>query len=310
MADKIEASVIIATRNRAGALQKTLHSLASQDLRDVEWELFVVDNGSADDTQDVIAAARETLPIVPLIQPVPGKNRALNTALPRVHGHLVIFTDDDVRVSEGWLKEHLAAARRWPSDVVFGGPVKPRFPPGTPAWMSDPGFPFSVMAFARYEPEQPEGPISAPPFGPNLSLRRSVFENHRFNEGVGPDGTQNYKMGSESELLLRLASDGHRFIYVPNASVDHVITQNQTDVAWLVRRASRAGRQAAVIAAEFDGVKIKGVPRYLWRMLATDMLRVAMSVFATAETRCVRRMELSKTWAMVKEIMRRRASTS
>ena len=79
--DKLDLSVLIATRDRSKLLEATLDHLRYQDLLDIRWEVIVVDNGSVDDTPFVLTRAREQLPLVTLHEPRPGKNRALNSAL-------------------------------------------------------------------------------------------------------------------------------------------------------------------------------------------------------------------------------------
>lgn len=56
---------------------------------------MVVDNGSTDATPQVVDAAKAVLPIEPLTEPRPGKNRALNKGLEALEGSLAIITDDD-----------------------------------------------------------------------------------------------------------------------------------------------------------------------------------------------------------------------
>jgi glycosyltransferase involved in cell wall biosynthesis len=132
----LAASVLLATRNRAGLLRATLAHLARQVTDGLRWEVVVVDNGSEDGTAAVLAEARATLPLVVVSEPRAGKNRALNRALPLARGALLVFTDDDVEPEPRWLAEHVGAARRWPSHAVFGGPIAPRMPPTAPPWLA------------------------------------------------------------------------------------------------------------------------------------------------------------------------------
>ena len=75
-----EVSVIIATRDRAGPLARTLSSLSRQEVGRLAWQVLVVDNGSSDSTRDVIDSFKGRLPLIGLNEPTPGKSRALNVA--------------------------------------------------------------------------------------------------------------------------------------------------------------------------------------------------------------------------------------
>ncbi len=242
-----EVSVLIATRDRAASLERTLASLAAADTEGLAWELLVVDNGSGDATPAVLARFAAVLPLVALAEPRAGKNRALNRALETARGRLYVFTDDDVIVSPGWLRALVAAAARWPDAAGFGGPIEPVFPPQTPAWIAAPDFVLASEAFGA-KPKAAEGFSDALPFGANLALRASHFETLRFDEAIGPvAGTASYVQGSEYALLARLRAGGARFVHVPEAAVAHVILPHQIEFAWLLGRAERIGRGSARI---------------------------------------------------------------
>ena len=262
-----DLSVLIATRDRAGSLARTLDSLVVQETLGLDWELLVVDNGSSDETRAVLARFGKTLPLFALAEPRPGKNRALNHALGHARGRLLAFTDDDVIASPRWLDSLVAAAGRWPEAAVFGGPIEPLFPPGTPAWLRDPDFSFASEAFGAKR-KSVEGYTDALPFGANLALRSSVLEVLRFDEEIGPVAGVSYAQGSEYELLTRLRQRGERIVHVPDAQVAHVILPHQVELEWLFGRAERIGRGAA-------RVKRKRVPSTIfgWIPLCLNLWR-------------------------------------
>src|SRR5262249_24185791 len=124
---RMTISVVIATFNRARMLDECLASLAWQAFHDGD-ETIVVDNGSHDDTREVIERHRRSWPgrLITCAEPRPGKSIALGTALAAASGEALAFTDDDVDVGDGWL----AAIRDAMGDGVtalVGGPVAPRW---------------------------------------------------------------------------------------------------------------------------------------------------------------------------------------
>lgn len=299
----LAVSVLIATRNRSSLLEQTIGRLVQQDIPKSEWELIIIDNGSSDATQETLARVRRRLPLVVFREPRPGKNQALNRALPHVRGDLVAFTDDDIIPDPGWLRNLLEAAQRWPDDTIFGGLIEPLFPAGAPSWLQDPGFRYGSMAFAHYAPAPGEGPVDELPFGPNLAIRREVLANDRFSESIGPS-----PMGSESELLMRLRARGHRCIYVPSARVEHEVRMEQTSFSWFYDRAFRFGRTEAQLEPPTIRT-FRGVPLHLFRRTAVVLARRAVNVFGNARVRCELGMDFYRLYGNMHEYRRRETRT-
>ena len=88
-------TTVFATRNRAAALPRVLDAFCGLQSPPGGWKLIIVDNGSTDDTSSVVKGYVGRLPVTLLHCAAPGKNRALNTALPEFAGdirqHVVHF---------------------------------------------------------------------------------------------------------------------------------------------------------------------------------------------------------------------------
>jgi len=75
-----------------------------------------------------------------------------------------------------------------------------------------------------------------------MAVRTSVFsEGHHFDEGIGPDGTVQYGVGSESEFTSCLARAGHLAYFVADARVAHIVRPEQLEEDWMIKRAYRHG---------------------------------------------------------------------
>lgn len=267
----VDISVCLATRNRASLLAQTLRCLAQQELDDTTLEVIVVDNGSSDETATVLAAARPTLPLVCLEEPVAGKNRALNRALDVAQGSLLVFTDDDVIPENHWLLELRRVADRWPNCAIIAGAIVPQFPDVAPQALRT--HRIAGPAYARFQPDAAEGPIDTLPFGPNCAVRSSVMKGCRFAEHMGPRGAD-YPMGSETELLRRLRRLGEKVVYAPRAKVQHIIREDQLSWRWLYGRAFRLGRGDRRLGKHSrSAVRYFGAPRHLWKMAAVAGIR-------------------------------------
>ena len=270
-------TVLLGTRNRGRILRDVLEGFCRLMEPSGGWKVIVVDNGSTDDTPQVLAEFQGRLPLQPLSVPQPGKNKALNAALPLVAGDLVVFTDDDVFPRTDWLIRLREAADTQPEYSIFGGVVISRWQVEPPRWAlwSELGAAYTVSS-----PLAKEGPVapelwSGTIVGANMAIRARIFESGaRFDPAVGPNGGS-YAMGSETEILLRLAWQGHKAYHLQGAVIEHLIRKEQLDQAWVLQRAVRFGRG---LLRQSPDVKLWfGMPRHLFR----DIPKQAVVVAAT-----------------------------
>src|SRR5687767_583200 len=59
----LQCSIVVATKDRSALLQKLLRALERQTVPVASFEVLVVDDGSSDDTPDVLARAAEHGPL-------------------------------------------------------------------------------------------------------------------------------------------------------------------------------------------------------------------------------------------------------
>ncbi len=277
-------TVLMATKNRARILHDVLESYCQLQQPSTGWKIIVVDNGSTDKTAEVISSFADRLPLHGLYEPNLGKNNALNSGLALLEGDLTVLTDDDAFPHTDWLVQLRSAADTQPAYSMFGGAVVPRWEVSPPRWINwvlEPrrteGKFFEFRPGAVYSLTDPllkEGPV-APylVFGPNMAIRTSVFQSGmRFNPFIGPHGSD-YPMGSETELLLRLGSQGQKAWHAQGAVVEHLIRAEQLDRAWILQRAIRFGRGQHRTS---PNPKLwMGIPRHLFRDIPREGLCMA-----------------------------------
>ncbi|MDX2503848.1 MAG: glycosyltransferase family 2 protein [Gammaproteobacteria bacterium] len=239
----MKLSIIFSTFNRNDILTNTLQGLVDMNTTDLDWEVILVDNAGNKETASIASTFSSVLPLKFLVEKMPGKNNALNTALEHATGELFIFTDDDIIADSAWVKSMLGAAERWPDCDLFGGRILPKYPEGEAAPpINDKQF--MSVAYVIADWNLPEGKHfpETKIWGPNMMVRRRVFDRDlRFNPDIGPNGS-NYIMGSESDFLKRARSEGYQELYVPTSLVYHQIRPEQLTHAWLYGRAFRLGR--------------------------------------------------------------------
>lgn len=95
-------SVIIPTFNRASVLARAIDSVARQKFTD--WELIVIDDGSTDQTSEVIKTFSKTLPIRNFHTTNNGVSKARNLGAQSARGEWLAFLDSD----DEWLVNRLS----------------------------------------------------------------------------------------------------------------------------------------------------------------------------------------------------------
>ncbi len=92
-----QVSIIMATYNRAHLIGETLHSILNQNLED--WECIIIDDGSTDDTAEVVKGFTSSDPRFQYTSRNSKYNKGLpgcrNQGLDIAKGEYLIFFDDD-----------------------------------------------------------------------------------------------------------------------------------------------------------------------------------------------------------------------
>jgi glycosyltransferase involved in cell wall biosynthesis len=94
-------SVIIPTYNRADLLINTIESVLAQRFKD--FELLVIDDGSTDDTRELVNSFCDSTNIRYIYQENKGVGAARNTGIKNARGEWIAFLDSD----DLWLPNHL-----------------------------------------------------------------------------------------------------------------------------------------------------------------------------------------------------------
>ena len=130
-------TLIICTRNRAGPLNSALQAIVNIDKpRHMEWDMIIVDNGSTDDTQNIINKYSNLLPIKSIYENSAGLSNARNRGVTEAQGDYIVWTDDDTVPDQGWLLAYENAFICHPEAILFGGPILPIFVGKPPKWFT------------------------------------------------------------------------------------------------------------------------------------------------------------------------------
>jgi glycosyltransferase involved in cell wall biosynthesis len=232
----MNVSVVMCTYNRGPSLLQALNSVAAQTLApSVEWEIIVVDNNSNDNTREIVAACgeRNAGRIRYVFESQQGLSRARNTGIREARGQIVVFVDDDVIARPGWLHK-LTSPMIEGEYAACGGRIAAPCDFRPPAWFSVGGETDLLGALLPvFDLGAHACDMTRPPYGANMAFRKAMFEKYGlFRVDLGRCGNA-YLMGEDVEFGNRLLAAGERLRYVPDAVVEHPVSEQRLSKKFL-----------------------------------------------------------------------------
>ena len=230
-------TVLVPTHARPQLLKRTLTSLTRCAIPETYRELIVVENGSRDGAEAIIDSLPDRLNTRYIHRHRGNKSRALNEALATIRDGLVVFFDDDVRMSANVLLAYAEAARGIHRGVFFGGPTGVDYEQPPPAgWLMD-YLPPSAKGW-RLDEE-----VIKSKFEHFLGFNWAAFAKdlrslNGFNEQFGP-GTP--CTGQETDMQQRLRAAGVKQLFVRGATVWHYVPNARCTPLWTLHRHYRNG---------------------------------------------------------------------
>lgn len=233
-------SIIICTRNRASSLQKTLEQLNWCRVPP-SWdaEVIVVNNGSTDDTPEVLAkTSLSNADFRYVAEPRKGLSHARNTGLAQARKDIIIFTDDDTLPDQDWIVELASPILRGDCDAATGqvfldpGLLRPWMTVMHRGWLA-----------SSLDAQVPGGPVSL--VGANMGFRRSVLQRvPAFDPELGAGA-----LGSGEDTLfgLQLLEAGFRVAFNERAKVIHALSPSRLLRRHWLKDAETRGRTKAYL---------------------------------------------------------------
>ena len=229
----MDISIIVCTYNRVDNLKDCFDCLASQEISsNFSWEVLLVDNNSSDHTQQFTQdyAAQCNFLLRYTFESKQGLSHARNHGINASSGAILIFIDDDIRVSRNWLQSIYNTFDTQQCDSV-GGRIHIESAAKLPKWIKPELYGFLGYQDFGNEPHPIDG-YKEFPFGGNMAIRRSIFNKvGLFDTEMGRKGTGLKKeelfKGEETDFFHRLADAGGKFYYQPDALVLHKILAHQ-----------------------------------------------------------------------------------
>jgi GT2 family glycosyltransferase len=252
-------SVIVPVKNGLPFLNEQLEALREQK-GSQQWEVVVADNGSLDQSAEVVRALTSTDPRFRLVDAskTSGSSFARNLAAGLARGDILAFCDADDVVLPGWVESWVRAL----ADADLAGGM-------TDFWSLSDGPP-------------PASPIPRPPpvksqFGflegamsSNMAVRREAFED------VG-GFDENLAVGEDIDLCWRLQLAGYRF--ATGAGV--VARRERSGFRGLLSRSIAYGRCGPVLYQRYRDAGLRPDRRALraWVWLVLNIPRLIRTDF-------------------------------
>ncbi len=249
-------SIVIPTRNRRAALERTLASLGTQTYPPGRIEVVVVADGCTDGSEE-LASDEYPFPLRAIAQTAAGPAASRNRGAAAAHGDLLIFLDDDVEASADMVRGHVRAHGSAGTGCVTIGYLPP-------ALQGRRDF-FAVMLRSWWEAmfermRQPGYRFTyADLLTGNCALAPALFWS------VGGFDEQ-LRCHEDFELGYRLLRAGARFAFVPHVAGRH---EDRTDLARCLRRKREEGAADVVLVGKhpelWPALQLGAAPRYLSR---------------------------------------------
>jgi glucosyl-dolichyl phosphate glucuronosyltransferase len=212
---------------------------------------------AVDHNEELLDRARRELSGVTVVSNVYTQGAAgnRNTGIEATDTPLIALLDDDAFARPGWLAGLLVPFEA--ADVVgTGGAIVPRWERPRPSWFPD-EFLWAVSATHG----NPAGRAVRNVWSASMALRREAFvAAGEFRVGFAPrgDGT-----GLEdTDLCLRMSrTAGGRWVFVPEAVVDHTVPAERTTLRYVLNRCYREGRGKVALARLLGGRRVLDVER-------------------------------------------------
>jgi len=227
-------TVVVCTYNRRDYLKLALDSLQTQETEGVfGYEIVVVDDGSTDDTSNVVAdfISKGPIPVRYVRENGHGIAAARNAGLANAKGDWIAFFDDDQLADNRWLMELWRSQESTGARCVCGART---------LHLSDEEL-SSLSRFVRLTlgeiPAKEPGHCSRRDTicTGNVLLHRSVPEQ------VGGFDPALVRGGEDTEFFMRVRKADIACYYTPHALVAHMVPSYRMQESYLVWAAKRGG---------------------------------------------------------------------
>lgn len=201
-------SIIIPVFNGGNYIMDCLKSLKDQTIPGSAYEIIVVDDGSTDHTAEAVKG----FDVKYFYQKNQGPAAARNLGVKMAKGDIVLFIDADCRATKNWIEEMV-----WPfKDPEIVG-VKGVYKTGQREL---------VARFVQVEYENKYERMKKIKYIDFIDTYSAGFRKEIFLQYGGFDTSFPTASVEDQEFSFRLAKDGHKMVFQPDAVVYHLHPRN------------------------------------------------------------------------------------
>lgn len=192
--NSIKITVVVAVRNEANNIGGLLEDLAKQTYPASLFEVIIVDDHSTDNTVNRVEEFSSSFSLRLMRSNGQGKKSAVTTGVEAAMGELVVSTDGDCRVGEGWLMGY----------ADFYEQQRPAFISG-PVVLDEAGNVFEKMQVIEMASLIGAGAISMEVGSPNMCNGANIaYQRDVFKELKGFEGNVNVASGDDEFFMHKV----------------------------------------------------------------------------------------------------------
>ncbi len=245
----IKVSIIVPTFRRPEILKETLDALTHLDFPKDEYEIIVVDDGSADSTPEIVKNFQKGLPRLTYhFQENSGVAKARNEGARLTKGDVLIFNDDDIIIESDNIQRHLRHLSEFGSCLVCG---HWEFTPELAESMKSTQFGRYRMAMENWYKEENKKELIRDNCYRSQTIspqNASVYRKDFWHIG-GFDEEFPYAGCEDQEFNLRAVKAGYKFIY--DYDIRMLNNDRRIDIEQFGERNRRGAITKVLIAHKF-----------------------------------------------------------
>jgi glycosyltransferase involved in cell wall biosynthesis len=201
----LTASVIIPAYNAAATLEACLQALLRQTVSAESYEIIVVDDASTDSTAAIATSNGARIVTLPVNQ---GRSHARNAGAQAATAPILLFTDADCEPFADWIEQMLAPFERDAAVVGVKGTYRNKQHN-------------LVARFTQLELEDKYDTMAQQDQIAFIDTYSAGFRRDVFLANDGFDPALTYSLLEDQDFSFRLAAQGHKMVFAPDAHVFH-----------------------------------------------------------------------------------------
>lgn len=262
----MQASFVIPTYNRSYVLPKCIEALLDQNFVKSEFEIIVIDDGSTDDTEEVVKGFMKDskVEIKYFKQENGGQGVARNFGVREARGKIIIFIGDDIICTPEFLHEHVRFHNKfrkeneamlglvlWHPDICVTSLM---------AFLTNGSSVLGRFGGHQFAYEKLQGKNMADYnffYTSNISLKRTLLLKHSFDPVFSKYGWEDIELGYRLQK-----EEGLKLYYSNRAVAYHLHEISEKDFK---NRMIMIGKSAKIIDQKYP--ELRKVPSF-WKKIA------------------------------------------